>query len=109
MTAVPPALLGRACNKCLKESHEFICPLLANADMRVDSLVDPGKERDWLLVTSSGYHPPQAAPSSPIGSGETMASPPNSRRADEAASGRPEPAYSLLTDRDRLIAQARRP
>jgi len=38
-----------------------------------------------------------------------MASPPNSRRADEAASGRPEPAYSLLTDRDRLIAQARWP
>jgi hypothetical protein len=38
-----------------------------------------------------------------------MASPPNSRRADEAASGRPGPAYSLLTDRDRLIVQRRRP
>ena len=36
MTAVPPALPGRACSKCLKESHEFTCPLLAKADMRVD-------------------------------------------------------------------------
>jgi hypothetical protein len=38
-----------------------------------------------------------------------MASPPNPRRADEAASGRREPAYSLLTDRDRLIVQRRWP
>ena len=29
--------------------------------------------------------------------------------ADEAASGRPEPAYSLLSDRDRLIARGCRP
>src|SRR6516162_6470844 len=34
MTVVPPALPGRACNKCLKESHEFTCLLLAKADMR---------------------------------------------------------------------------
>ena len=36
MTVVPPALPCRACNKCLKESHEFTCLLLAKADMRVD-------------------------------------------------------------------------
>jgi hypothetical protein len=38
-----------------------------------------------------------------------MASPPNSCRADGAASGRPDPAYSLLTDRNRLIVQRRWP
>jgi hypothetical protein len=31
-------LPDRACNKCLKESHEFTCPLLAKADMRVDKI-----------------------------------------------------------------------
>src|SRR6202048_2790071 len=35
MTAVPPALPGRACNKRLKESHEFTRLLLEKADMRV--------------------------------------------------------------------------
>src|SRR6516165_10339829 len=33
MTVVLPALPDRACNKCLKESHEFTCLLLAKADM----------------------------------------------------------------------------
>jgi hypothetical protein len=36
MTVVLPALPGRACNKCLRESYEFTCLLLAWADMRVD-------------------------------------------------------------------------
>jgi hypothetical protein len=38
MTAVPPALLGKACNKRLKESHDFIRLLLEKAGMRVDRL-----------------------------------------------------------------------
>jgi hypothetical protein len=40
MTAVPPALPGRACNKRLKESHEFTRLLLEKADMRVVYYVD---------------------------------------------------------------------
>jgi hypothetical protein len=31
MTAAPPALPGRACDKRLKESHEFTCPLLVKS------------------------------------------------------------------------------
>jgi hypothetical protein len=37
MTAVPPALTGRAWNKRLKESHKLARLLLVKADMRVDS------------------------------------------------------------------------
>src|SRR5215813_6544796 len=46
MTVVPPALPGRACKKCLKQSHEFTCPLLAKADMRVVQMIRliPGSE-----------------------------------------------------------------
>jgi RNA polymerase subunit RPABC4/transcription elongation factor Spt4 len=29
-------LLGRGCKKCSKQSHEFACPILAKADMRVE-------------------------------------------------------------------------
>jgi hypothetical protein len=32
---VPPALPSTARNNCLKESHEFACLLLVEADMRV--------------------------------------------------------------------------
>ena len=34
MTVVLSALPDRACNKCLKESHEFTCLLLAKGDVR---------------------------------------------------------------------------
>src|SRR6516165_602557 len=44
MTVVPPALPCRACNKCLKESHEFTCPLLAKADMRVAQIKQTAPE-----------------------------------------------------------------
>jgi hypothetical protein len=38
MTAVPPALPGRAWNKRLQESHKFTRLLLGKADMRVDKI-----------------------------------------------------------------------
>ena len=51
MTVVPPALPCRACDKCLKESHEFTCPLLAKADMRVDQIdVEVGASKRMALI-----------------------------------------------------------
>ena len=46
MTAVPPALPGRAWNKRLKESHKFTRLLLGKADMRVVQILRlvPGSE-----------------------------------------------------------------
>jgi hypothetical protein len=55
MTAVPPALPDRARNKCLKESHEFTCQLLAKADMRVDKIMQmiPSAFEDFREVSRS--------------------------------------------------------
>ena len=55
MTAAPPALPGRACDKCLKGSHEFTCPLPVGG-MRVDGRTHC--KDDNFLVPSG--------PSSPI-------------------------------------------
>jgi IstB-like ATP binding protein len=50
MTAVPPALPGRAWNKRLKESHNFTRLLLGKADMRVDKI----KIRPRVLAVLAG-------------------------------------------------------
>ena len=55
MTAVPPAVPGRAWNKRLKESREFICLLLEKADMRVVQIIRLVPGASGPLSTPCGH------------------------------------------------------